>query len=102
MDSQRFSDEDVPSAPPFCGSGGEIKLDRETSPAPKRQYLFSMEAEKNTLGRRSPATGEQDSVRQDTCDSTVRFVCLYGICCIDLGGIWIKGVRIGNGYVYHK
>ena len=78
MEKQRFSDEDVPSAPPFCGSGGEIKIDRETSPVSKMEYLSSMKAEKDNLGR-SPGISQQDNVPKYTRDSTVRFVFVCGI-----------------------
>ncbi|CDP11484.1 unnamed protein product [Coffea canephora] len=71
LEKQRFSDEDVPSAPPFCGSGGEIKIDRETSPVSKMEYLSSMKAEKDNLGR-SPGISQQDNVPKYTRDSTVR------------------------------
>lgn len=71
LEKQRFCDEDVPSAPPFCGSGGEIKIERETSPVSKMEYQSSMKAEKDNLGR-SPGISEQDNVPKGTRDSTVR------------------------------
>ncbi|KAL3514254.1 hypothetical protein ACH5RR_026971 [Cinchona calisaya] len=72
LDNQRFSDEDVPSAPPFCGSAGEIKIDKETSPASKTEYPSSMASEKDTLRSRSLGIGQQHNLPKDTRDSTMR------------------------------
>lgn len=79
LENKRFSDEDIPSAPPFCGSGGEIKIDGETSSVSRKECVSSMAAEKDTPERKSSDTGQQDNVPKDTCDSTVRFVFPYGI-----------------------
>ncbi|CAI9116173.1 OLC1v1017257C1 [Oldenlandia corymbosa var. corymbosa] len=72
LESQKFCEEDVPSAPPFCGPGGDIKLDREKSHATKTEHVPSIEPEKSSFASRPSVIGQQDVVRKETHDSTMR------------------------------
>lgn len=74
MDHEKFSDDDVPSAPPFCGSGGEIKQDMEKSPTSKVEYTSTLAAEGSNLESVSPSISAQENITKGTCNSTVRFV----------------------------
>lgn len=72
LDHEKFSDDDVPSAPPFYGSGGEIKQDKEKSPTSKAEYASPLAVEGSNLESISPSVSAQEKVAKGTCNSTVR------------------------------
>lgn len=72
LQNQKFSDDDLPSAPPFCGSGEEVKLDKEKTPAAKVEYSSPL-AESN-IENVAPTISVQDNIAKGTCDSSIRFV----------------------------
>lgn len=66
----KLSDDDVPSAPPFAGSGKEVKLDNEKVTSSKVEYASSREAEESSLGNIPYGDGPKDNITNGTCNST--------------------------------
>ncbi|KAI5654995.1 hypothetical protein M9H77_32182 [Catharanthus roseus] len=72
LQNQKFSDDDLPSAPPFCGSGEEVKLDKEKTPAAKVEYSSPLAATKSNIENVAPTISVQDNIAKGTCDSSIR------------------------------
>ncbi|KAA8528345.1 hypothetical protein F0562_035700 [Nyssa sinensis] len=80
LPNERLSDDDIPSAPPFCGYAKEIKPDTEQIPTSRAHYTayvadsqgFSVRNKPNTLESISSGVYPQDNTEQKIPDQSVR------------------------------
>ncbi|KAM7514512.1 hypothetical protein LguiA_004095 [Lonicera macranthoides] len=76
--NQKPFDDDIPSAPPFSGSAGEVRQDVEKTPASRAHYTKStgdsrgFSANPNTSEKTSPSANTDDKIQQDIPDPSSR------------------------------
>ncbi|CAH1442252.1 unnamed protein product [Lactuca virosa] len=71
IEKRQASKEDFPSAPPFSGSFGEIKQEKEHSPIPKANYMSSTADSvdflaKSTVEKKTPVVDLKEINKQET------------------------------------
>ncbi|XP_057470363.1 uncharacterized protein LOC130759232 [Actinidia eriantha] len=80
LQNEKFSDEDIPSAPQFCGSAGEIKQEAEQLPTSRAHYAsrtadlrdFSVKNGAKISESVPPKVKPQDGTGQKMSDPSVR------------------------------
>ena len=89
LQNEKFSDEDIPSAPQFCGSAGEIKQESKQLPTSRAHYEFraadlrdfSVKNGAKISESVPPKVKPQDGSGQKMSDPSVRFVKSFASSC---------------------
>lgn len=89
LQNEKLSDDDIPSAPPFCGSAGEIKQEAEQLQNSREHYAphaadfrdFSVKNGAKTSESVPPQVKPQDGTGQKMSDASVRSVKSFANSC---------------------